>query len=86
MLPVIRFNATHTSCSQRQMLRVFQVFEIFEIWICHIFEFFWPPKVTSTLSKEPTQYDGDANKNKVYLNINSYLYLLVNVILRLDGS
>ena len=49
--------------------QVLRVLEIFEIWICHIFEFCWLPRVTSTLSKQPPERDDDGNKNKVYLNI-----------------
>ena len=70
------------------MSRVLQVLEIFEIWICHIFEFRWPPKVTSTLSKRPLEHDGDVIEgrryNKVYLNITDNYYLLVHVKIRLD--
>ena len=68
------------------MSRVLQVLQIFEIWICHIFEFCWPPKVTSTLSKQLTEHDGDGDNNKVYLDITDNLYHLVHVIIRLDGS
>ena len=63
------------------MSRVLQVLEIFEIWICHIFEFFWLPKVTSALSKQPTEHDDDGNNNKVYLNIAAKFYPLVHVII-----
>ena len=51
------------------MSRVLQVLEIFEIWICHIFELCWPPKVTSTLSKQLMDQDGYGNNNKAYFNI-----------------
>ena len=51
------------------MSRVLQVLEIFEFWICHIFEFCWLPKVTSTISNLPMENYGDGNNNKVYLNI-----------------
>ena len=68
------------------MSRVLQVLEIFEIWICHIFEFCWLPKATSTLTKRPVDHDGDGNNNKVYLDITAYFYPLVHVIIRLDGS
>ena len=67
------------------MSRVLQVLDIFEIRICHILEFYWLPKVTSTLSKKPTEYDGDGNNNKVYINITAYFYHLVHVIIRLNG-
>ena len=60
------------------MSRVLQVLEIFEIWIYHIFEFCWSPKVTSTLSKQPTEHDGDEKNNKVYLNITANLFPLVH--------
>ena len=68
------------------MSRVFQVLENFEIWICHIFEFFWLPKVINSLTKRPPEHDGDGSNNKVYLNINAYFYPLEDVIIRLDGS
>ena len=50
---------TYTRFSQQLMFRVLQVLAIFESWICHIFEFFCPPKVTSTLSMRPTEHNGD---------------------------
>ena len=56
------------------MSRVLQVIDIFEIWICHIFEFYWPPKVTSTLSKQPTEHYGGCDNNKVYINITANFY------------
>ena len=59
--------------------------EIFEIWIFHIFEFYWLPKVTSTISKRPTDHDGDIDNNRLYLEITDNLYYLVHVIIRLDG-
>ena len=46
--------------------QVSQVLEIFEIWICHIFDFFWPPKVTITISKKPTGSDGDGKNLNLY--------------------
>ena len=58
----------------------------YEIWICLIFELGWLLKVTSTLSKQPTEHDGDGKNNKVYLNITAYFYPLLHVIIRLDGS
>ena len=61
------------------MSRVLQVLEILEIWICHIFEFCWTPKVTSTLSKWPSEHGGDGNSNKVYINITAYFYRLIYV-------
>ena len=67
------------------MSRVLQVLNIIEIWICHIFEFFWLPTVTITLSKRPAEHDGDGNNNNIYLNITYYFYPLVHVIIRLDG-
>ena len=60
------------------MSQVLQVIEVFEIWICYIFGFFWSPKETSTLGKQPTEYDGDDNKNQVYINITVNLYPLLN--------
>ena len=51
------------------MYRVLQVLEIFEFWICHIIGFCWPPKATSTLSKQLMEHDGDGNNNKDYLII-----------------
>ena len=60
--------------------------EILEIWIFHIFEFCWLPKVTSTLTKIPTEHDGDGKNNKVYLKITAYFQPLGHVIIRLDGS
>ena len=68
------------------MSRVLQVLEIFEIWICRIFEFWWPPKATSTLNKGPTENDGDGDNNKVSINITAKFYPLVHVIRRLYGS
>ena len=67
------------------MSLVLQVLEIIEIWICHIFEFYWPPKATSTIIKQPADSDGDGDNNKVYIKITDNLYTLVNVIIRLDG-
>ena len=61
------------------MSRVLQVLEIIEIWIFHIFEFYWLPKVTSTLSKRPTEHDDDGNNNKVYPNIIPNFYHLLHV-------
>ena len=66
------------------MSRVLQMLEISDIWICHIFEFCWTPKLTSTLSKQPTENDGDGDNNKVYYNITAIFYPLVHVIIRLD--
>ena len=74
----------HTRCSQRQISMVLQVLDIFDIWICHIVELFWLPKVTRTPRKQPTEHDGDGNKNKVYPNTTDYLYPLAHVIIRLD--
>ena len=54
------------------MSRVLQVLEISEIWIFHIFEFCWLPKVISAVTKQPTEYDGDVNNNKVCINITDY--------------
>ena len=59
--------------------------EISEILIYHIFEFYWPPKVTSTISKQPMEHDGNVENTKVYVNINANLYPLVHVIIKLDG-
>ena len=68
------------------MSRVLKVLEIIKIWICHIFKFFWPPKMTNNLINQTTEHDGDGDNNKVYLNITSTFYPLVHVIIRLDGS
>ena len=68
------------------MSRALQVLDILEIWICHIFEFYWSPKVTGNISKWPIEHDGDGNNNKVYLSITANLYSLVHVIIRLDES
>ena len=68
------------------MFQVLHELEIFEIWICQIFGFFLPPKVTSTRSNRPAERDGDGEKNKVYLIIDDKFYPLVHVIIRLDGS
>ena len=68
------------------MSKVLQVLKISKIWIYHILEFYWSPKVTNTLSKKPTEHDGDGENNKVYLNIIANFYSLVNVIIRLYGS
>ena len=70
------------------MSRVLQVLEICKIWICHIFEFYWLPKVTSTLSKRSTEHDGVVirvgdivlvgGKDKAYINCSSkYDYVTV---------
>ena len=56
-----------------KMSQVLQVLEISEIWICQIFGFFWPPKATSTRSKQPVERYGDSDINKVYLNITDNL-------------
>ena len=58
--------------------------EIFEIWICHIFEFCWLPKVTSTLSKQPTKRDGGGDKNKVYVKIIDNFYVIITSRRKLD--
>ena len=49
------------------MSRVLQVLEISEIRICHIFEFCWPPKMTSTLSKQPTENNGNVVEGRRYI-------------------
>ena len=59
--------------------------EISEILICHIFEFCWLPKVTSTLSKESTECNGGGKKNKLYVNIIDKLYVIVTSRRKLDG-
>ena len=56
-----------------KMCQVLQMLEIFEICIFHVFEFCWLPKATSTISKQPTDHDGDGNKNKVYLDMTGNL-------------
>ena len=68
------------------MSRVLQVHEVFEIWICHIFEFYWLPNVTSTLSKQLTGNDCYGDSNKLYIKITDNFYPLVHVIIRLDES
>ena len=70
----------------KKMSQVFQVLEVIEIWICHIFGFFSPPKVTSTFRKQPTDRDSDGNNNKFYLKIPINLYSLAHVIRRRYGS
>ena len=67
------------------MSRVLKVLEIFESWICHIFEFCWLPKVTSTLSKRSTEHDGGGDNNKVYVKIIDNFYVIVNARRKLDG-
>ena len=67
------------------MSRVLQVFEIFEIWICHIFEFFWIPKVTSTISKRLKERDGGGENNKVYVKIIDNSHVIVTDRINLDG-
>ena len=42
--------------------------------------------MTSTLSKQPKEHDGNGKNNKLYLGINDNLYSLLNVIIRLYGS
>ena len=74
---------TYTRCSQRLMFRVLQVLEIIKIWTCHIFEFCCPPKITSTLSKRPTEHNVDG---KIYVEIIDNLYLIVYDRRRLDIS
>ena len=59
--------------------------EIFEIWICHLFKFFQLPKVTSTLSKRPTEHDDDGKNNKVYVKIIDNSYVIVTARRNLDG-
>ena len=73
----------YTRYSQRFMFRVLQVLEIFKIWICHILEFYCPPKVTSTLSMRPTEHNGDG---KIYADIIDNFYLIVHDRRRLDVS
>ena len=68
------------------MFRVVKVLDIFKIWICHIFKFCWPPKVTSTPSKQPAEHDGDGNNNKIQLSITANFYPLVHVIIKLYVS
>ena len=67
------------------MSRVLKVLEIFEIWICHIFEFCWLPKVTSTLREQLTERDGGDDKNKVYVKIIDNFYVIVTARRKLYG-
>ena len=67
------------------MSRVLKVLEIFESWICHIFEFCWLPKVTSTLREQLTERDGGDDKNKVYVKIIDNFYVIVTARRNLDG-
>ena len=62
-----------------------QVLDIFLIWICHIFESWWLPKVTSTLSKWFMERDGADDNNKVYINIIYNFYVIVTYRRKLDG-
>ena len=48
----------YTRFSHQKRFQVLQVLDIFEIWICYISKFFWPLKMTSTLSKIPTKNFG----------------------------
>ena len=59
--------------------------EISEIWICHIFEFCWLPKVTSTLSKQFTECAGGRDNNKVYVKIFYNFYVIVTNRRKLYG-
>ena len=56
----------HTSHSKKKMSQVLQVLNIVEILICHILEFFWLPKVTSTISKWPEEHDEFVIEGKRY--------------------
>ena len=67
------------------MSKVLQVLEILKIWICHIFEFCWLPKVTSTIRKQPTERDGGGVNNKVYVKIIYNFYVIVAARRKLDG-
>ena len=59
------------------MPHVLQVIEIFVTSICHIFEFCWLPKVTSALSKQPTEHDDDGNNNK----IDPYIIVTITIMI-----
>ena len=43
------------------------------------------PKVTSTLSKQPSERDGGGENNKVYVKIIDKLYVIVTARINLDG-
>ena len=61
------------------MPMVLHVLEISEIWICQIFEFFCPPKMNSTRSKQLMDRYGDGKDNTVYLKVTDNFYPLVHV-------
>ena len=67
------------------MSRVLQVLEIFEIWICQILKFCWLPKVTSNLSKQPTERDGGGDNNEAYVKIFENFYVIVTNRRMIDG-
>ena len=61
------------------MSQVLQVFDVFEIWICRIFGFCWPPKVTKILSKSTAERDVDGNNNTFYLKVTVDFYYLIHI-------
>ena len=63
--------------SQWQISRVFRLLEIFEILICHVFELFWLPKMTSTVSKRLREHYFGGESNKIYIMITYNFYPLV---------
>ena len=67
------------------MSKVLQVLEIIKIWICHIFEFCWLPKVTSTIRKQSKDRDVGGDDNKVYVKIIDNFYIIVIARRKLDG-
>ena len=60
------------------MPQVLQVLDISEIWICQFLEFFWPPKVTMTRSKQRAEHDGGEKKHmSVIIDILYILYYML---------
>ena len=57
------------------MSQVLQVLEIIGILTYHIFEFFWPRKVTSTHRKRKTECCGG---RKVYVEMIDNFYLILH--------
>ena len=50
-----------------------------------MFEFYWLPKVTSTLSKRSTECNGGCDNNKVYVKIIDSFYVIVTARRKVDG-
>ena len=63
------------------MSQVLQVILVYINLDLQYFGLFLTPKMTSTLSKQPTERGDDDKKNKVYLNITVNLHPFLHVII-----